>query len=247
MNIFTLFCLESISILPSISKLLEKIVYNRLLRFLNIHKILNSNQYGFRKNHSPDLALVQLFDKITNAISNKEHVIGVFMDLSKAFDTLNHDILLSKLQTYGIRGVALSWFKDYLSNRKQYVFHNGISSNLLPMHWMRSPTRLNPWGPSFSPINDISQSASPLLSYILFADDTNIFYSHTNLNTLVNTLNTELPKISTWFKCNKLSLNINKTNFIHFKLPNNPNVDFPHNIVIDDLSLNKKNIQNLNF
>ena len=228
-----------ISILPCISKILEKIIYDRLYRFLNVHKLLNLNQYGFRKNHSPDLALVQLFDKIANAIANKEHVIGIFMDLSKAFDTLNHEILLNKLHAYGIRGTALSWFKDYLSNRQQYVVYNDLSSNL-------STIKCGvPQGSILGPllfllyINDISKS-SPLLSFILFADDTNVFYSHKDLNSLVDTLNSELPKISTWFKCNKLSLNINKTNFIHFRHPNNHNITISNDIIIDGLSLSQK-------
>ena len=108
-----------ISILPSISKILEKIIYDRLYTFLITWELLNPNQYGFRKkNHSTDLALIRLYDKITNAMAEKKHVIGIFMDLSKAFDTLDHNILLKKLQVYGIRGIALSsWFRDYLSNR----------------------------------------------------------------------------------------------------------------------------------
>ena len=83
-----------ISILPSISKILEKIIYNRLYKFLDTFHFLNLNQYGFRKGHSTDQALIQIYDKITNAMANKEHIIGVFMDLSKAFDTLDHQILL---------------------------------------------------------------------------------------------------------------------------------------------------------
>ena len=93
-----------ISLLPSISKVLEKIVYNRLHKFIDKHNILNSNQFGFRKNYSTDLALVQIHDKITSALANKEHIIGILCDLSKPFDTLNHAILLSKLSHYGVRG-----------------------------------------------------------------------------------------------------------------------------------------------
>ena len=161
------------------------------------------------------------------------------MDLSKAFDTLNHDVLLYKLETFGIRGNALSWLKDYLSHRQQYVVYNGVSSDLLTIKCGV------PQGSILGPllfllyINDISQTSS-LLSYIIFADDTNIFYSHKNLDTLAHTLNLELLKISTWFKCNKLSLNVNKTNFIHFKHANNHYPEFPHNITINGLSLTRK-------
>ena len=227
-----------ISLLPSISKVLEKIVYNRLHKFITKHNILNSNQYGFRKNYSTDLALIQIYDKITGAIANKEHVVGIFCDLSKAFDTLNHAILLSKLSHYGIRGQPLLWFKDYLTNRKQYVTFNGFDSDPLSVQCGV------PQGSILGPllfllyINDITNTSS-LLSFVLFADDTNIFYSHSNLNSLNNTLNYEIDKVSNWFKSNKLSLNIKKTHFIHFK-------HHPHNtetqihIKIDDAPLEKK-------
>ena len=184
-------------------------IYKRLYNLLNIYDLLNLNQFGFRKHHSTDLALAQLYDKVLEAMANKKHVIGIFMDLSKAFDTLNHDILLKKLEVYGIRGVTLSWFSDYLSNRQQYVDVNGMSSNLLSINCGV------PQGSILGPllfllyINDIINS-TPFLSFILFADDTNIVCSHDRLDTLVRTLNQESPKVSTWFKCNKLSLNIEK-------------------------------------
>jgi len=228
-----------ISILPSISKILEKIIYKRLYTFLDIYALLNLNQFGFRKHHSTDLALVQLYDKVTEAIANNKHVIGIFMDLSKAFDTIDHDILLKKLKVYGIRGVTLSWFRNYLLDRQQYVSVNGASSDLLTIQCGV------PQGSILGPllfliyINDIINTSS-LLSFILFADDTNIFYSHDQLDSLVHTLNQELPKVSTWFKCNKLSLNIEKTNFMHFKHTNARIIDFPYNIIIDDIPLERK-------
>ena len=206
-----------ISILPSISKILEKIIYNRLYSFLNIHNFFNPNQYGFRKGHSTDLALVQIFDKIANAISKKEHTIGIFLDLSKAFDTLNHNILCSKLSSYGVRGSALLWFTNYLSNRKQYVTFNGINSQSLPIKCGV------PQGSILGPllfliyINDIINTSS-ILSFILFADDTNIFLSHRNLQSLINIINVELLKVSIWFKCNKLSLNVLKHNLCISKI-----------------------------
>ena len=108
-----------ISLLPSISKVLEKIMYKRLNSFLLVNNILNSSQFGFRKNFSTELAIIQLLDKIIDSLSRKEHIIAIFMDLSKAFDTIDHNILLYKLKNYGIRGIALSWFKSYLSDRQQ--------------------------------------------------------------------------------------------------------------------------------
>ena len=98
-----------VSVLPVFSKFLEKAVYNRLIRYLDKYEILYNNQLGFRKKHSTSLALLYLHDKITSAIDERKHAVGIFSDLSKAFDTFNRRILLDKLEHYGIRGLALGW------------------------------------------------------------------------------------------------------------------------------------------
>ena len=117
-----------VSILPCFSKFLERIVHNRILNYLNDFHILCENQYGFRKNHSTTHALIDLYDKILSALDRKEHAVGVFFDLSKAFDTVNQEIIFDKLYHYGIRGLALDWVKCYFNERSQFVEYNGLRS-----------------------------------------------------------------------------------------------------------------------
>ena len=227
-----------ISLLPAISKVLEKIVYKRLISFLLVNNILNSSQFGFRKNFSTEMAIIQLVDKIINSLSKKEHIIAIFMDLSKAFDTIDHNILLYKLNHYGVRGIPLSWFKSYLSDRRQYVFINNTNSSLLDIQCGV------PQGSILGPllflvyVNDIIKTSN-ILSFVLFADDTNIFLSDKNLMNLITILNIELNKLSSWFKCNKLSLNINKTNYMLFQTTH-LNVDLDYDIKIDNIPLDQK-------
>ena len=104
-------------------------MYNRLLSFVNKCQLLYEYQFGFRCGHSPELALTCLVDKISNALENGEYVLGLFLDFSKAFDTVNHDILFEKLEYLGIRGIPLMWCKSFLSDREQYVVYNDASSS----------------------------------------------------------------------------------------------------------------------
>ena len=204
-----------ISLLPVFSKIFEKLMYRRLYKFLEIHKVLYSLQFGFQENHSIDHALVSLTEAIRNTLDNKRLGCGIFIDLQKAFDTVNHRILLSKMEHYGIRGCALEWFKSYLSNRKQYVFVNGSNSNLLPINCGV------PQGSALGPllfltyINDLP-NASKKLTFYLFADDTNIYYESKDLSDLIRIVNKELRLVKKWLDSNKLSLNIDKTNYIIF-------------------------------
>ena len=183
-------------------------MYNRLLKFLEDYNIIFENQFGFRKLHSSYMALMVLTDKLIKSLENGKFVIGVFLDFSKAFDTVDHAILLSKLSHYGIRGSALQWFQSYLSNRKQYVTYNGVSS---PVNDITCGV---PQGSILGPllfllyINDLRHVCSSTTS-ILFADDINLFKSGNDLNKMQDELNSELSKISLRLKVNKLSLNIN--------------------------------------
>ena len=162
---------------------------------MNKNEILYANQYGFRKGHSTASALLDLYDKISEAIDKREVAVGVFLDLSKAFDTVNHNILFEKLEYYGVRGIALSWIKSYFSNRKQFVQFNNSSST------SKNITCGAPQGSILGPlllliyINDIC-NVSTLAKLILFADDTSLFFSHRDPVYLVNMINQELEKIS---------------------------------------------------
>ena len=110
-----------ISLLPTFSKIIERLVHTRLSHYLNAHGLLNQSQYGFLKNLSTDQAILELQDRITKSLASKKWCSGIFLDMSKAFDTLNHDILLSKMSHLGIRDTPLQWFKNYLYARCQYV------------------------------------------------------------------------------------------------------------------------------
>ena len=158
---------------------------------------------------------------IKNTLDNKRFGCGIFLDLQKAFDTVNHEILLNKLEHYGIRGIALTWFRSYLSNREQYVSVNGYNSKNLNV------TCGVPQGSVLGPllfliyINDIPNTSSKFAFY-LFADDTSIYFESGNLEQLQKVVNSELKHIKKWLDADKLALNVDKTNFVIFHSPQKP-------------------------
>ena len=204
-----------ISVLPCFSKILERIMYNRLYSFLIENNILYKKQFGFQKEHSTEHAILQLTNQILESFNLDKYTIGVFIDLSKAFDTVDHNILLKKLSFYGVKNTNLNWFRSYLSNRKQYI-STGQDNTA-----MKLITCGVPQGSILGPllflifVNDLTQ-ATPILDPIMFADDTNLFYSNKNLDFLFQTVNKELININSWFQANKLSLNATKTKYILF-------------------------------
>ena len=209
-----------ISLLSVFSKITEKIMYKCLYNFLELHNVLYSMQFGFRASHSINHALISMTEKIKESLDNRRFGCGIFLDLQKAFDTVNHKILLDKLEHYGIRGPALNWFRSYLSDRKQYVSVNGFNSNLL------SVTCGVPQGSVLGPllflifINDLPNS-SPKFCFYLFADDTNIYFEADKISELEKVVNKELGNVKQWLDTNRLSLNIEKTNFIIFRSQRN--------------------------
>ena len=176
-----------ISLLPVISKVIENIIYNQLSLYFESSKLFSDSQYGFRPNHSTEHATLELTDRITSAMDNIDVPIGIFLDLSKAFDTVDHAILLKKLEHYGVEGIPLQLLQNYLTNRKQYVKLHEVKSYVLPIH-----TGV-PQGSILGPllfiiyINDFA-GASDIFDFICYADDTTLF---STLNKLVNAQNTD--------------------------------------------------------
>ena len=175
-----------------------------------------------------------LMDKLIASLEKKEYVIGIFLDFSKVFDTVDNSILLRKLSHYGIRGNALNWFESYLSGRTQYVTYNGVSSQY------KSISCGVPQGSILGPqlflvyINDLC-SLCKHTTPLLFADDTNLFCNGTDLQQMEKCINDELAQISQWLKVNTLSLNVKKTNYMLFTRSRNRPLKL--NIVIDNESI----------
>ena len=161
------------------------------------------------------MALITLVDKITSAIDKGDIVIGLFVDLRKAFDTVNHKILLDKLFHYGVRGVAYNWLSDYLDKRKQYVnFQNSNSNKLLIKCGVPQGSILGPLL-FLLYVNDIA-NVSQLLLPLMFADDTNLFLQGKSVNETIDIMNNEMDKVVKWLNANRLLLNVDKTHFMIF-------------------------------
>ena len=232
-----------ISLLPVLSKVVEKTIAKQLSEYFEENKLFNQNQYGFRTGHSTEHAALELVDKITSQMDNNETPINIFLDLSKAFDTIDHNILLDKLKYYGLDDTAKKLFRSYLSNRYQYVQIENAKSQLLEINTgVHQGSILGPLL-FIIYINDISQS-SDKFDLLAYADDTtlsttlNKFSTSDDMN-ISDLINLELYKINEWLEINKLSLNANKSRFMIFHMPNK-------HITLPILQISNTNIEKVN-
>lgn len=202
-----------ISLIPTVIKILEKLIYNRVYNYLDKHEILYKYQFGFRPNHSTSLAVLEVVDYCYQNLSAHNDVLGIYIDISKAFDTVDHVILLKKLYHYGIRGSLYEWFKSYLSGRTQFCSIGSEASSLVDVNMGV------PQGSILGPLlflvymNDLANVSNNLK---LFADDTNIFECGKTQLELETQGNLILTKISDWMISNKLTINLDKSCYTIF-------------------------------
>ena len=205
-----------VSVLPTISKVLEKLMLTRLTEYLEKSKIIYEHQFGFQKNRSTTLAVLDLNTRITKALDRGNYAASVFLNFAKAFDMVNHQILLSKLENYGIRGPAKDWFESYLKSRHQIVKIGDTLSDKMQIACGV------PQGSILGPIlfllyiNDI-KNASKTLKFLLFADDTSTLLISKSIQELENVYNKELSHVIDWLNANKLTLNVEKSNLVLFR------------------------------
>ena len=215
-------CVENyrpISLLSSFSKIYEKLMHNRVIKFLDQNGSLHDMQYGFRPGRSCEHALLKAQDEILGSLSKRQVSILLLIDFSKAFDMVEHEILIDKLYHYGIRGAALQWFKSYLHNRMQFVTIDGVDSGVNNMKYGV------PQGSILGPllfiiyVNDIPQ-ISNFAKFVLYADDANIIITGDNMSEVNMHLRDLCTKLVDWVEINGLALNLKKTKYMIFSRQN---------------------------
>lgn len=205
-----------ISQLSPIAKVYEKYVADCIIKYFDKYNLFNKNQYGFRKNKSTNDAIIQFINMLLQNLDKGNKVLGIFVDLSKAFDTVHHGILLEKLERYGFRGVAYNWMNSYLHNRKHFVEIGHKKSEIL------MSSKGVPQGSVLGPILYIIYvNDFPLTNSIMYADDTSIIISDTSNENVCKKASREITSTQHWFSQNHLHLNETKTHFMQFTHSNN--------------------------
>ena len=210
-----------ISLLSAFSKIYEKVIYTRIFNYLTKNDLISAKQFGFRSKFSTIHALSSITERIKQLLDTGHYVCGIFIDLEKAFDTVNHTLLCEKLKYYGLRGNVNNLIQSYLSNRRQFVSIDGTNSSTLNIDCGV------PQGSSLGPllfliyINDFRFCLNKTETGH-FADDTYILYGSKKLKTLEITINTELKLVTNWLRLNKLSLNAKKTELVIFRSKRKP-------------------------
>ena len=203
-----------ISITNTISKIFEKIIHRQMLHYFDTNNLFNDFQFGFTKSRSTAEALICLTEKIYQNLNSKLSSALLLLDFSKAFDSVNHEILLRKMELMGVKDLELKWFKSYLTNRLQFVKLGNLISNTARLK--SGVPQGSILGPFLFTIftNDFYNSHNSFS--VSFADDTSVLISDKNEGTLSEKTRTSITSIMKWVKANKLTLNIQKTSYIIF-------------------------------
>lgn len=212
-----------VSILSNVSKIFEKIIYTRIMNFVETKNVITERQNGFRRNRGTTRAMYQLVNEITKCLNNGQNTAAVFMDLSKAFDCVEHNILMEKIGHYGLRGMSSELVRSYLTDRKQYIADTDRATGKRVQSAPMTVKRGVPQGSILGPllfilyINDLPEIVEE--NVLLYADDTTVSFGAASIGELTQKIEHAITHMNTWFDENCLTLNINKTQLIRFSYP----------------------------